>query len=931
MSKAVDPIVEQWATRRDAEAFKVIVDRHSRMVYATCRRILGNATEAEDATQECFEALAQTKLTPAHYLGPWLYRVATNLCLKRLRSARRRRQREKDFVAGQPVQTEASWNDIYAYVDGEISDLHEKFRIPVVAHFLEGQTHEAIAKSLGLSRPAVTYRIEKGVQLIGKALRKRGISVAAVALSSLLGANLATAAPLPASLVSSLGKLVLAHSGKSVIGFSVKTLGGLLVMKKVTIGVTALLLAMLGLWMLTQPNQVEQAGTSGPEKSVGITQETESRPPEEASVTPSPRASADETAGLTGAASETTPEPDTGARASAAATLEEGGIADPALYCSISGAVTDREWKPIPGARVIVIAYGYDREDRDMRDPYLAHAIRTNRGRHFQTITDHRGKYKIADISFEKSILVLAYKESYTARYARLGDGTASIMLSPGDMLNNIDIRLSTGTVLRGRVLSPRGAPVSDAVVSIMGVGTTRSSRQEGLVSFGGEGLTYTDQVGRFSLGFYPKADYCNLCVTSEAYGVSSFPMVAISDKEIELRMHGPASMMGTITQADGTPANDKIVTMQGLLYMGDGPGSSGSYTSTHSAPLDNQGQYKIANIDPGQTYKVHLATLDARPLTDQIDIPDFTSGETRTWDYVLHGQIMVRGRVLGEFSGKPVQDVEVECRKDGEHLSSNEIQQGSVRVNDDGTYEFKILTGPGRYSFDAGYIGLPFHGETLSSGSDFEGGLERGGQDVELKGGDEIELDLALPDPYTIQVRVVDSQGNAVQDAFMRVRMGTGWHGPSGRTNEEGRFSFSGFAPDVDGWMDCEHNSGYVDTLTAVYVGEPGEIIPEETIVVNEETSITGLAIDHTGMPLSSVGLTITAYDPHQGDARIIRTDENGNFTAARIPATDVSLEITFEREGQTYRWTSTSQTLPIDYVTDLGVITLTPEDGEN
>ena len=48
MSKPVDPILEQWATRRDAEAFKVIVDRHSRMVYATCCRILGNATEAED-------------------------------------------------------------------------------------------------------------------------------------------------------------------------------------------------------------------------------------------------------------------------------------------------------------------------------------------------------------------------------------------------------------------------------------------------------------------------------------------------------------------------------------------------------------------------------------------------------------------------------------------------------------------------------------------------------------------------------------------------------------------------------------------------------------------------------------------------------------------------------------------------------------------
>ncbi len=34
-----------WAQHRDADAFATIVARHSRMVFATCRRILGNAAD----------------------------------------------------------------------------------------------------------------------------------------------------------------------------------------------------------------------------------------------------------------------------------------------------------------------------------------------------------------------------------------------------------------------------------------------------------------------------------------------------------------------------------------------------------------------------------------------------------------------------------------------------------------------------------------------------------------------------------------------------------------------------------------------------------------------------------------------------------------------------------------------------------------------
>jgi DNA-directed RNA polymerase specialized sigma24 family protein len=51
------------SVRGAAEAFQTIVSRHAGMVYATCRRILRNATDAEDMAQECFETLAQPYLS----------------------------------------------------------------------------------------------------------------------------------------------------------------------------------------------------------------------------------------------------------------------------------------------------------------------------------------------------------------------------------------------------------------------------------------------------------------------------------------------------------------------------------------------------------------------------------------------------------------------------------------------------------------------------------------------------------------------------------------------------------------------------------------------------------------------------------------------------------------------------------------------------
>ena len=75
----------------DQAAARALTFRHAPRVLALARRMLGDATEAEDVTQEAM--LRMWKIAPdwradEAAVGTWLYRVASNLCVDRLRRRR---------------------------------------------------------------------------------------------------------------------------------------------------------------------------------------------------------------------------------------------------------------------------------------------------------------------------------------------------------------------------------------------------------------------------------------------------------------------------------------------------------------------------------------------------------------------------------------------------------------------------------------------------------------------------------------------------------------------------------------------------------------------------------------------------------------------------------------------------------------------------
>jgi RNA polymerase sigma-70 factor (ECF subfamily) len=205
-------LLQNWCSQRDAITFQAIVQRHAAMVFHTALRILGNRADAEDTSQACFEALVSAKEpTKIRALGAWLHGNATKRSLNLIRANARRSNREHRYVEETPVsQKTQGWEDIYPLIDEAIRSLDDQYRIPIIAHFLEGRSQTAIAEEIDVTRSAVTKRIHKGVAQIESLLKEKGI-VPGAALAAVMTNQLAHASRIAPSLSSSLGKLALSQ------------------------------------------------------------------------------------------------------------------------------------------------------------------------------------------------------------------------------------------------------------------------------------------------------------------------------------------------------------------------------------------------------------------------------------------------------------------------------------------------------------------------------------------------------------------------------------------------------------------------------------------------------------------------------------------------------------------------------------------------
>jgi RNA polymerase sigma-70 factor (ECF subfamily) len=98
-----DEALYERLIKGDLAAFDLLYERHARHLFGFVRQQLEDTQEAEDVLHEAFLTLLRERgaRSSARSFRAWIYQVARNLCLNRLRS-RRRAERALEVVARTP-------------------------------------------------------------------------------------------------------------------------------------------------------------------------------------------------------------------------------------------------------------------------------------------------------------------------------------------------------------------------------------------------------------------------------------------------------------------------------------------------------------------------------------------------------------------------------------------------------------------------------------------------------------------------------------------------------------------------------------------------------------------------------------------------------------------------------------------------------------
>jgi RNA polymerase sigma-70 factor (ECF subfamily) len=158
--------------RLDEATFSSFYSRTARALWSYVYRVTSNAADADDIVQEAFLRLLRTG--PAAGEDEWrryLYRIASNLVVDRWRH-HQRQQDERATVQVAPQATRGDDEDVAR----TFAELTSRERALLWLAYVEGETHEEIALSLGVGRRSIKVLLFRARRRLRDLLKSRGLA-----------------------------------------------------------------------------------------------------------------------------------------------------------------------------------------------------------------------------------------------------------------------------------------------------------------------------------------------------------------------------------------------------------------------------------------------------------------------------------------------------------------------------------------------------------------------------------------------------------------------------------------------------------------------------------------------------------------------------------------------------------------------------------
>ena len=172
MISSVNSGLIKKARRGDGRAFSMLIENHERFVFNVVYRIIGNAEDARDVSQEAFIKAFKNfeSYDESSAFSTWLYRIAVNTAIDYIRKRKKENSisfedyivDEKNQKGDSGIEEKVISKEGVKNIISAVNMLDDEFKTVIVLRDMEGMEYKEISDITGLPLGTVKSRLSRG-------------------------------------------------------------------------------------------------------------------------------------------------------------------------------------------------------------------------------------------------------------------------------------------------------------------------------------------------------------------------------------------------------------------------------------------------------------------------------------------------------------------------------------------------------------------------------------------------------------------------------------------------------------------------------------------------------------------------------------------------------------------------------------------------
>lgn len=160
-------LLKKYQTDLNKEWLGILLQRYTLLLLGVCMKYLKNEEESKDAVQQIFlKALNELEKYPVDYPKSWLYKIACNYCLMKLRDKKQHISFDhtpelieiQDSEKESPFEREISLN----LLESSLEELSKEQKTCITLFYLQKKSYQQITSLTGYSLLQVKSNIQNG-------------------------------------------------------------------------------------------------------------------------------------------------------------------------------------------------------------------------------------------------------------------------------------------------------------------------------------------------------------------------------------------------------------------------------------------------------------------------------------------------------------------------------------------------------------------------------------------------------------------------------------------------------------------------------------------------------------------------------------------------------------------------------------------------